>query len=97
MRKLVFAISLSVIMLSFGSCVGSGYVSEEPTYVEVARPPRPSAAHVWIEGDWVWSGSSHSYYRRNGSWMVPRGGRSYSPGYWQAGPRGHHWRSGHWR
>ena len=96
MKKLLGIISISLMILSFSSCLEPGYVTDEPTYIEVPRPASPGGAYIWIEGDWVWNRQSHNYFRRGGNWVLPRQGRAYSSGYWQQSHRGRHWVSGRW-
>ena len=66
-----------------------------PGVVIVARPPRPSSVHIWIDGHfivssgrWVWvSGHWGRPERRGMVWVPPRtrrkGGRwGWRPGHW---------------
>lgn len=94
MKKIMLLVSLISILSFFTSC-SAGYVSEEPTYVETARPMRPNANYIWIEGDWRWNNQTHSYYHQNGRWEAPNRGRNHTPGHWNHSPRGHKWVRGH--
>jgi len=96
MKKLFFLLGLFIMVISFSGCLEGAYVSDQPSYIEIEHPPRPSPQHIWIEGDWQWNRQSHNYYHRNGNWIVPQRNRTYSPGFWQHSPRGNHWRSGRW-
>jgi len=94
MKKLMLLVSLISIVAFFSSC-SAGYVSEEPTYIETARPMRPASNYVWIEGDWRWNNQTRSYSHQNGRWQAPNGGREYKPGHWDNSPRGYKWKKGH--
>ena len=96
MKNNVLFTSLVITAFCFMSCAETGYVSMEPTYVEIERPMQPSNAHIWIDGDWIWQGQSRSYTRNQGHWDKPRNGRSYTQGHWESNGRGHHWISGKW-
>ena len=76
MKKLIFLSGLMVMALFFSNC-GPSYVSAEPTYIENARPPRPTNTHIWVDGNWVWNRRAHTYVHRNGYWVVPNRGRTY--------------------
>ena len=60
---------------------------------EVGTPP--SGEHVWIHGNWVWSGGA--YVWRGGRWEVRRAGHEWTHGHWQRRGRGHVWVEGRWR
>ena len=96
MKKFIFLSGLMVMALFFNNC-GPSYVSSEPTYIEVARPPRPSNNHIWIDGNWVWSRGTHTYVRNNGYWVTPNRGRTYVQGHWAVNRRGKYWVPGRWR
>ena len=96
-KNRIFLIGVIVMTILFYSCSEIGYVSAEPTYVEVGRPPQPSINHIWIEGDWIWRRQTSSYERRDGHWETPRQGRTYTQGHWQSNGKGHHWISGQWK
>jgi hypothetical protein len=91
MKKLVYLIILAGIGFFFNGCATS-YV----TYQEFARPARPSNAHVWINGDWVFDKQANSYVQKTGYWERPVNDRKFVPGHWQSTPRGHHWEPGYW-
>jgi hypothetical protein len=96
MRKYLFFIAGLSTLCLFTAC-SPGYVSQEPTYVEVQRPLRPGVTHVWRDGDWVYSRRNRTYVRQNGFWVTPTRGRTYEPGHWHVNSRGHRWVSGRWR
>lgn len=96
MKKFIFLSGLMVMALFFNNC-GPSYVSAEPTYIEEARPPRPTNTHIWVDGNWVWNRNAHTYVRRNGYWVVPNRGRAFVPGHWAVKRRGHYWVPGRWR
>ena len=85
------------MLFIMNSCATTGYVSEEPAYVEYSRPVRPSNLHIWIDGDWIYNRHTQNYVRGNGYWQLPRQGRTYISGSWQTTPQGHRWQSGHWQ
>ena len=97
MKKIFFLGSLAIMLLTLGSCTTQGYVSSEPTYVEYARPERPSNLHIWIDGDWVYNRQTQLYVRQNGHWQKPSRNRTYVTGSWQSTPQGLRWQSGYWR
>ncbi len=95
MKRLILAISFVAGVFIFQGCATDAYVTTQPAYVEVVRPPQPAADYIWIDGDWYWRGGH--YEHRPGYWSALRQGRVYAPGYWRQGDRGYHWMRGHWR
>ena len=95
MKKLILLVSLISILSFFTSC-SAGYVSDEPTYVETARPMSPNSSYIWTEGDWRWNNQTRSYYHQNGRWDKP-GSKAYNQGHWDNSPRGHKWVRGNRR
>lgn len=95
MKKTIFLLGLIVSISMFTAC-SAGYVSVEPTYQEYYRPVRPSASHIWIEGNWIWSSQTNAYNHNNGYWVVPNREQNYTPGYWQKTRHGNRWRNGKW-
>lgn len=93
MRYIIFLLG---IVFYLSSC-SPGYVSTEPTYLEVSRPAQPSLSHVWLTGDWEYNRRSRAYTRRDGHWEVPNRGRSFVPGSWKSNQRGHYWVRGRWK
>lgn len=85
----IFAGSL---MLSL-SC-SSGYVEQEPTYVEVYRPVAPAPHYVWVNDNYVYR--NRVYVHKNGYWAKPRPNKVYVQGHWAKHPRGYHWVNGRW-
>ena len=62
----------------------------------VPPPPRPSPAHVWVEGEWVPNGGTYVY--KAGYWSLPpRPHAMWVRGHWRQTPRGWVWKPGHWR
>lgn len=96
MKKVIFLTTLLGFILFFDACA-PGYVTTQPTEIEMRRPPRPNDNYVWINGEWVWQRQSHTYIQRNGVWVAPNRGRTYSPGRWNTTPRGHQWQKGRWQ
>lgn len=94
MKKVIVLIIGCAFSLIISSC-SSGHVANEPTYVEVARPIRPSPNHVWINGDWHYR--KNTYIHDNGYWEKPRKGKTYQQGYWKKGKKGNHWTNGRWK
>jgi hypothetical protein len=95
-KRIIYLASLSGIGLFVNSCI-AGYVGTEPVYVEYARPERPGALHVWIDGDWGWNSQSHIYVQKAGYWEKPRQGQVFVTGHWQTTPRGRSWSNGYWQ
>ena len=94
-RKIIFIIFLLGTGFLFDACA-VGYVATVPLVHEYERPPRPGRLYIWIEGDWVYNRSTHSYERSRGHWAKTRHGRSYDPGHWENTPQGYRWEPGHW-
>lgn len=90
MKKLIYFTILGGLALTLNSCY-SGYVSEEPVYVESYRPARQSSTQIWIEGNWVWSSREQRYTHDRGRWVEPRRGHHFKNGYWKKNKRGSHW------
>ncbi len=84
------------VFLSFASCVVREryVVRERPAEVVYVRPASPSPQHIWISGDWIWSGGG--YHWREGHWERRREGRSWHEGHWQNTQYGWKWMAGHW-
>jgi hypothetical protein len=82
--------------LVLNSCMG-GYVASEPSYVDYARPQRPSDTHIWINGNWNWNSQHRVYVQTAGYWDRPRQGHSYVEGRWQTNQRGKTWSKGYWQ
>jgi hypothetical protein len=93
MKKFIFIIVLGAFTFLFNSC-SAGYVDQEPVYIEVVRPPRPSNNFIWIEGGWIWSNRDRAYRQRDGYWARPNHRHPYTKGYWKKSPRGYHWVEG---
>lgn len=96
MKNSILFFAFIIISFCFNSCVETGYIQSEPTYVEVGRPPQPSYAHIWISGDWVWQRQTQTYRRNNGYWAMPKPGRTFAPGHWESKPKGKRWIPGKW-
>lgn len=96
MKKIIYLVILAAGSMLLNSCL-AGYVATEPSYVEYARPERPSTSYIWIEGDYGWNNQSHAYVQRNGYWDKPRQGQSYQAGHWQSTPKGKSWAKGRWQ
>lgn len=96
MKKLLFIMNLTAVVLLFNACT-PGYVSVRPSYYEAPRPPRPSSNHIWIGDSWLWNSHEKTYKQNNGHWSAPRKGRSYQQGEWKSSPKGNHWVGGRWR
>lgn len=96
MKKIIFSPLILAVVIFLSSC-GAGFVSIEPGYAEYNRPMRPSLNHIWIEGDWIWSGQSRQYQHRQGRWEQQRPGRSFEQGHWRRSGRGSSWIRGRWR
>ena len=97
MKKILYLASLAGMLFIMNACSTTGYVSDEPVYMEYSRPARPSNLHIWIDGDWIYNNQNHRYIQGNGSWQMPRNGRTYVSGSWQTTSKGHSWKSGHWQ
>jgi hypothetical protein len=90
----MFAVSESNAQVSAGIYVGVR--PERPRGVVVARPPRPSRAHVWVAEEWTPANGSYAYHP--GRWVVPpRPGAVWIAGSWHhRHGRGYVWIPGHW-
>lgn len=97
MKKLIYCLfAFSITTTALTSCdverVGVSIQPERPVYV---RPAAPSASHIWVEGDWVYTNGNYAWHE--GYWAAPRRGRVWVAGNWEQGRRGYYWRAGHWR
>lgn len=90
MKKLILFTILGVFFLLFNAC-SAGYVYEEPTYVEVSRPPRPGNDYIWIEGGWTWNSARRTYVQRDGYWTRQNNARYHKKGQWKKYKRGYRW------
>lgn len=95
-KKILYLTVFAGTLTGFTACMTSGYVETAPMYVNYSRPPQPSNLHIWIDGDWGWNRSSHTYVQKNGHWKKPNQRRTYTPGHWEASSRGQSWESGRW-
>ena len=96
LKRLAYLAGFAGIVLCSSACMTEGYVTSEPTYMEYSRPPQPSNLHIWINGDYGWNRSSHTYVQRAGYWQRPVQGRTYKSGHWQTSSKGHSWAPGRW-
>ena len=80
------------------------YASGPVVYVDRAPPApyaeqmivSPGPGHVWIAGNWHWTGRDYVWNR--GHWARPAQGHTqWVPGHWRNDHRGHYWVAGHWR
>lgn len=84
MRQVIFLLS---VVCCFSAC-SPGYIKQEPTYVEITRPARPSDRHIWRDHEWVYSRKTKVYVPRDGYWVAPNGNRHFVPGHWKSNRRG---------
>ena len=70
------------------------FVKIQPVAPRFERPPAPSRNHVWVEGEWEWSGDH--YVRKEGYWVVPRPHEVWVTGHWKRAYGGWAWAPGHW-
>lgn len=97
MKRLIFLSLLAIVLFTLNSCTATGYVASEPTYVEYARPVRPSELHIWIDGEWRYNRSQQAYVQEKGYWKKPNEGRDFIKGHWLETSRGKSWVPGHWQ
>ncbi len=86
------------IALSFSAAADAQiYIKVRPHHPVIkTRPPRPSAVHVWVGGEWVYSNRRYNY--RDGYWDRPTANYStWVEGHWKHSRRGWVWIPGHWR
>jgi hypothetical protein len=100
MKKNMLKFLLAFTLLAGFSSIShaqSIYVKVQPVDPVVVRPAAPSAAHVWVDGEYVVRGGA--YVWQPGYWSLPpRGRRLWVRGHWAEGPRGgYFWKPGHWR
>ncbi len=96
MKKLILALLVISTVYLFSSC-GPAYVSSEPAYVEINRPPSPGPAYIWIDNGWRYQSHAHTYVRSEGRWVKPKQGRKFESGHWESTPRGHYYVKGRWK
>ncbi len=92
-----YGLSLAIIMAIFSlvSCASAYVVRERPREVVYFRPAAPSRAHIWVTGDWYWTGGRYQW--REGYWAMPRHGSHWADGHWQNTRNGYKWVPGHWQ
>jgi hypothetical protein len=85
---------------------GTVYVAQpQPEYIIVPeapppiimerRPPLPSRGHIWIDGNWHWSGQR--YVWQPGRWAVPPHGRAvWVPPRYERDEHGYRYMPGRW-
>jgi hypothetical protein len=96
MKSQLFAVLISGMCLVGAACsVEGGVVTDRPSDVIYARPVAPGPDHIWIDGDWVWSGGI--YHWREGHWDHARAGRAWHRGNWEAHGGGWRWHRGYWK
>ena len=96
LKRALYVAGLAGVMMGFNGCYTTGYIASEPVYIEYARPARPSNLHIWINGDYGWNRTSHTYVQSNGYWQKPSQGRTYRDGHWKSTPKGNSWSKGRW-
>ncbi len=72
------------------------YVTTRPAAHEEVRGTAPSSHHVWVGGEYKWSGGT--YVQSKGHWAVPpHGHHKWVDGHWASGGhKGEYWVAGHW-
>jgi len=95
MKKYLLHFTVLIALFSLVSCAPTYVVRERPREVVYVRPAPPSREHIWISGDWVWTGGGYQW--REGHWERPRGGARWADGHWQNTNRGYRWVPGHWQ
>lgn len=95
MKKMAIYLSLLIGIGFISSCTVTAVVRERPAEVVYERPPAPSREHIWITGDWVWSGGRYQWHE--GHWERRREGVVWDNGHWQDTRGGWKWIPGHWR
>ncbi len=96
MKKIIYNIIVCASFAFVQAC-SPYYVATQPTNVKFSRPMRPSASHIWIEGDWNWNKQNRMYHQSDGYWTVPYRNRKYNPGRWNTNRKGHYWIKGRWK
>lgn len=86
---------LLLLFLAHGSFAQRFVIKVRPTPPAAVRIAAPSARHIWIDGDWVWSGGTYVY--KPGYWYLPRGRERWVPGHWVRARGGWAWIPGHWK
>ena|SRR5450631_4328986 len=96
MKKHFLYCGVIILTCAVSSCVVHEryIVRERPSEVVYVRPAPPSQEHIWISGDWVWSGGG--YHWREGRWERRREGVRWYNGYWRNPKGGWKWTTGHW-
>jgi hypothetical protein len=96
-RRVLFA-SAALVLFAAADSSAQVFVRSRMVHhrtVVTTRPVRPSANHVWIDGEWVVKGNR--YVERPGYWeRAPRPRAVWVPGHWDRRPRGYVWVAGHW-
>ncbi|MEO5683866.1 MAG: hypothetical protein ABIQ88_14575 [Chitinophagaceae bacterium] len=95
MKKYVVHFTVLIAMISLVSCAPGYAVRERPREVVYFRPAAPSRNHVWVSGDWVWTGGRYQWHE--GRWENSRRRSNWTEGHWQNTRRGYNWVPGHWQ
>jgi hypothetical protein len=95
MKKSVFPLALLAMIIFSVSCQPTYAVRERPEEVVYLRPAPPSPDHVWITGDWVWSGKKYEW--REGHYETRRVGYRWVEGRWINVHGGWRWLRGYWK
>ena len=95
MKKYILPFAIVIAMVSMVSCAPAYVVRERPHEVVYFRPPAPSPAHIWVSGDWIWTGGRYQW--REGYWERPRRGAYWMEGHWQGSRGSYRWAPGHWQ
>jgi len=96
MKNYVLHFTVLIAMFSFASCAPAYTVRERPHEVVYFRPAPPSREHIWVSGDWVWTGGRYQWHE--GHWDRPRNSKArWADGHWQNTRRGYKWVPGHWQ
>jgi hypothetical protein len=82
--------------LLFNAC-SPAYVTVRPTHLNIERPMRPSANHVWVDGNWIYSRQTRTYSKNSGYWVQPNRGKKYTQGQWKSNRKGSRWVQGRWK
>lgn len=98
MKNILFKALLVLALLTGFSQFGNAqriFVKIQPVAPVEVRVAAPSPRHIWIAGEWGWSGGA--YVRQPGYWVVPEPHREWVPGHWRRLYGGWNWAPGHWR
>lgn len=92
--KHLAAVACASLFLSLGCSTEVVVRSPPPAEREEVVTAAPSPEHLWIKGNWHWSG--REYVWTPGRWEIRRAGAVWQAGRWRESGGGWVWVEGRW-